>query len=340
MPQTQATISEVINDPHWFPFSFDQEYRHLTFVKTDAQTLRDAPFLDGRFITKNVARQTVPIDLLLSELPVSRNLPPPMIFHSAFCCSTLMAKALDKPGLCLSLKEPEIIMSLANAKRMLPRANRPGEDFKQMYELVMHLLARRFSSEEIVMIKPTNSANNLLEDAVVCNAPIVLMFASLEDFLVSVLKKGEACRSFIRTQFNIFTLDPCAMADIPPRQAFTFTDLQIATLVWRHQLELFYHVQLSYKGNVATIRDKNFLSDLHTHAQLASTTLGLKHSSEQLQTIVSGELFNRNVKHDGQKMNAEQRSSQAMEIKKKYSSELNDTLNWAKNVKFNNGVLN
>ena len=49
--------------------------------------------------------------------------PPQYIFHSAFAASTLLARALDVPGVAMGLKEPAILNELAEAMRSnaLPR---------------------------------------------------------------------------------------------------------------------------------------------------------------------------------------------------------------------------
>lgn len=329
-----VTIDNILNEASWFPHAFSPDFSTIEFVKTNATTLRQAPFLDERFLTPAMPRQSVSVADLLKMRP-HPTVTPPMIFHSAFCCSTLMAKALDKPGMCLSLKEPNILMSLANAKRMLAQAGQSATMFQERYDLVMTLLAREFTPGETILLKPTNAVNNLLEDAKLAGSPVMLMYAHLDDFLVSVLKKGEACKSFMRTQYNIFTLDPCALAGINPRQAMTFTDLQVATLVWRHQLELFHKL----KADVFVLRDGDFLSDIRTCLGQAAKALQLNHSKKDLDYVVAGPVFARDVKFEDKAQNAAARADAASEIRARYANELESTLQWAKNLRLEGDVL-
>ncbi|NNC37773.1 MAG: hypothetical protein HKO02_09975 [Hyphomonadaceae bacterium] len=264
--------------------------------------------------------------------------PIPMIFHSAFCCSTLMASALDVPDHCLPLKEPQVLMSLANAKRILRQQNKPASQYNTRFAIVMKLLARKFRSTEQILLKPTNSVNNILEDTLSAGCPVTIMYASLEDFLISVLKKGEPCKSFIRTQFNIFTLDPCVLATIPHRQALTFTDLQIATLVWRHQMELFFKLKNAFPETLL-LRDKKFLTNKLEALKSVSNVLNLNLSDKSLNAISVGSVFQRDSKFKDQELDGVQRAQDAKATKEKFSSELSHTLKWAENIRLEGDIF-
>lgn len=228
-------------------------------------------------------------------------------------------------------------MSLANAKRMMPRAGRPVSEYSALFKLIMTLLARPHRDGEKVIVKATNSANNLLEDIVHAKSAALLMYASLEDFLISVLKKGEPCKSFIRTQYNIFTLDPGALANIPARKAMTLTDLQVASLVWRHQLEMFgfYHKNQA----ISTLQDSRFLSDKRSGLALAVETLGLSHTSETIQAITEGDVFRRDVKFQDLSQSHEARVEAAQDIRGRYADDLQATLAWAQNLNLGGDIL-
>lgn len=333
-----SNLAETLDAPHWFPYEFDASFDNISFILTTANDLRSAPFLDQRFLKQNMQRRQFSVGEVSSYLNGNDLAKVPMIFHSAFCCSTLMATALDQPDICLSLKEPQILMSLANAKRMMPRQNRSPKDYKDRFDVVMKLLSRRFQPSEQILIKPTNSVNNLLLDILSVGYPVVLMYASLEDFLISVLKKGEACKSFIRTQFNIFALDQGALIKIPQRQAMTFTDLQISALVWRHQLELFKKVHDS-NSNIETLRDKEFLGNNFGSLSKISSALQLAFSEDELKAISEGEVFRKNSKFSGQEMDGTLRQQDAASIKERYADELSFTLKWADSIRLEGDIL-
>jgi hypothetical protein len=334
-----SEAQEFLADPCWLPYSLDNEFSTLSFVRTDAATLRSAPFLDSRFLSKTTIRKSISLSTLLASAKFEDvTSAPPMIFHSAFCCSTLMAKALDLDGSCLSLKEPEIMMTLANCKRMFARAGRSQSEFQDVYKLVMSLLKRRFSANEVVMIKPTNAANNLLQNVLASKTPVLLMYSGLEDFLISVLKKGEACKSFMRTQFNIFSLDDCALARIPHRQAMTFTDLQVATLVWRHQMELFAMVKKTMPS-VTTMRDTEFLSDPEQALKISAKSLNLPHTLDHIGAAAKSSVFQQNVKFSEKTMNPSRKEEESNRIRMNYHQEIATTLEWAKTLQLSGEIL-
>lgn len=58
-----------------------------------------------------------------------------------------MARALDRPGKVLSLKEPDILMQLANARRMAGQNGHSESQISETEKLVLNLLGRRFSAQ-------------------------------------------------------------------------------------------------------------------------------------------------------------------------------------------------
>ena len=319
-------LAELLDDPMWFPAALTDECRTLQFVRISRDALSKEAFLDQRMAGSVTASQSCPlVDIIkhVTDLPQD---PPAFIFHSAFCCSTLLARALDVPGQCLALKEPDVLMGLANVLR----TNKNTVDNSALLKVVFGLLARRFERSEYVVVKPTNSANNLLPHAARLGARVLILYGDLRSFLVSVLKKGEACKAFVRTQYNIFGLDPGGLASIPSRQAMTFTDLQVAALVWRHQMELFQKaVENCEDSRVATLDFQVFVDEPAQTLIAVADHLGLSHDQQTLEEIASGPVFGRNSKFDDQAYDSEQRASDVQTIEQHYGEALDHIDNWA-----------
>jgi len=51
--------------------------------------------------------------------------PPRFIFHTAFC-ATFLSRCLDVEGVSINLREPQILLDAANAKRLQWRSNTTG----------------------------------------------------------------------------------------------------------------------------------------------------------------------------------------------------------------------
>jgi hypothetical protein len=332
-------LSNLLNDPSWFPAAIDIKTNQINFVQIDRNSLSKEAFLDQRMKGSITAHQTVPLRDVMAEVAGQQPKAPLFIFHTAFCCSTLLARALDKTGTALSLKEPDVLMGLANALRVDEQVRQSEENANLLVSTVFKLLARQFNGDERIIAKPTNAANNLLGHAIKSGSRIVLLYGDLHSFLVSVLKKGEPCKSFVRTQYNIFSLDPGGVSLIPQRQAVSFTDLQIAALVWRHQIELFQSLLATApKEQVVSLNFEIFLESPTQALSAVSQFFGLNHSDDDIEDIINGPIFTRNSKFDEQDYGAEQRDMDVSRIEERYGDILTQIEAWAGQTRLSNDV--
>ena len=338
--QNAANPKTLAADPAWLPHKMDIAKGAIRFARIDRQGISREAFLDNRMSSSVAAWADVRIADIAHEagaLPASI-LQPAFIFHTAFCCSTLMARALDTKGEALALKEPDILMDLANAYRMAkgPDARRTVDSARR---LVMRLLARPHENAERVVIKPTNTANNLAPIVAESGARAVFLFGDLKGFLVSVLKKGEACKAFVRKQYAIFALDEAGVGGIPERQALGLTDLQIAALVWRHQMELFTRI-LNTPGT-AHVRSLDFrvLLDRPADALIAASEhLQLGIDAQTLKEAAKGPVFQKNSKFGDQDYDAGARARDEAALMERHGEELAMIEKWAMRLKLANDI--
>ncbi len=328
MNKASITPENLAADPAWFPHALDLERRNIEFARIDRAGLAHEAFLDGRMAGSVKATASAPIDVLagLAKKPLHG---PAFIFHTAFCCSTLMARALDIPGQILALKEPDILMGLANAYRMAK--NEPARrDLDQTRDLILGLLARPHQENERVVIKVTNTANNLAPIMATSDARIIFLNGDLRGFLVSVLKKGEACKAFVRKQYTIFALDREGVSAIPERQALGLTDLQIAALVWRHQMEMFARL-LSAPGsdNLRSLGFRRLLDHPAETLLAANTHLALGADDAAIKAMATGSVFKKNAKFGDERYDAAARAKDEADLVARHNEELTMIENWA-----------
>jgi hypothetical protein len=315
-------------DPRWLPDALDAGRGVVRFARIDDDALRREAFLDARKDQSVIARAEARIDDLAPLVP----LPPPAsyVFHSAFCGSTLLARALDLSGRTLALKEPNILLDLANARRAHP-AYASDELFRRHAEVVLRLIERGRAPEERVIIKPTNLALPLAPIVIGRGSRALLLYGSLREFLMSILKKGEEGRAFARKMFNIFALDRTPLGAIEPRQAMSLTDLQVAALVWRHQLEEFAAI-LNAFPRVASLDYASFIAAPTGVLRAASNLLALNLPAAGLDDIVSGPVFRADAKFSDRPFTAEVRRAANDEIEARHAPELTLIAGWAENL--------
>ena len=155
---SKVTARAVATDPEWLPHTYDVEGTNLTSVHVPGAARAGLMFLSDEHFAGNFRKETFPASAIAAEAASAARAPIHFIFHTSFCCSTLFAKALDVPGLTSVLKEPDVLINLANRLiRNDDAANR------QRLELVLRLLERPLSPSETTIVKPTNFSNRLLD---------------------------------------------------------------------------------------------------------------------------------------------------------------------------------
>ncbi|MEO0973339.1 MAG: hypothetical protein AAFX85_09600 [Pseudomonadota bacterium] len=315
--------------PSLFPVHINARTERVGFLPTTREALSAAPFLDQRFAgTTSPAKYWTVRELLehVDGLPL-----PPMIFHTAFCCSTLLATAFDHPGRLLALKEPDLIMQLANLKRVhSPLRSDPGR-FSRWLQLTLVLLGRRFEADEKVLLKPTNAAANLLMDVARLNSPMLLLYSDLRAFLVSVIKKGEAGRWFVRHLLNILRLDGALINDWQERERMAMTDLQVAALVWWLQIDNYLaFLDRTLPGQrVGTLDATAFLEQPAVALAAVNDQLKLSLPVDMLTRAANGPAFQRHSKFADLEYDAAQRADERASIEAAHGEAIEVTLAWA-----------
>lgn len=179
-----ASTAPDIADAHWFPVDIHVPRREYGFLPIGPDVLERSTFLDTRI--EAPLREAVPVGVDVAAQAVMSAAPLAWLFHTSFCCSTLLARVLHLPPYQVVLKEPLVLRRLSDARH----ARWPIEG---LVELTVRLLARPWDSGGAVVIKPTHAALNIavaLLDATPQSRGVILT-SSLDDFLVSNLKKTE-----------------------------------------------------------------------------------------------------------------------------------------------------
>lgn len=278
----------------WFPERFDAASANFSFVKADLATIASQTFLDHRWNRAGLEQRSASASSLLCILP-QHNPKLNFIWHTGFCCSTLLAKALNDSATNLSICEPQILVNTADAKRAGLFVRRPG--FGDIPKLTFHLLARKRSPALAVTVKPAPAANVLLRDAAGQTLGAMLfLYSDCRSFLISTAKLGEEGRKYARRMFLALLGDGHAQAQWPPARLLSLSDLELAALVWHMQIAEFLRSWPMVQARARSLDCDAFLADpLETLIRLGEF-LSLDIGSEKLAESVTGPLFRQNAK--------------------------------------------
>ena len=227
--------TDVLDDPAWFLDHLDFGRDAAILTHTDREALSRTVFLDQRWDRGGSRQCAVPLSRLRRY--ESSTAGPALIWHTAFCCSTLIASCLDTPGQCLALKEPMALVDLNLARR----GGLAVADERLTAGVLSHL-GRGFDPGERVVIKPSNGANGLAPDAAAAGGPMLMLYSSCRDFLLAVIGGGPAPgggedrRRFVRDLMAERVISQRPPLRWRPEDLFTMTDLQVAALLWHTQV--------------------------------------------------------------------------------------------------------
>lgn len=211
----------IENDASWLPHRIDTARQEVEFLRISCDSLGQRGFLADHDPPPS-ERARLSWDEVKAMSPQAGNVQ--FIFHTAFCRSTLLVRAINAPGIAAGLSEPAIIPSLSQA----------GEAARDLIGPIVSLLSRPWQDGEAVIVKPTNHANMVLP-ALLRASPqsrAILMSNPMPSFLRSVARKGLMGRNWARKLF--LELQSYAGMDfgMDPRESFAMTDMQTAGLAW------------------------------------------------------------------------------------------------------------
>ena len=230
-PDGQALADpSLLDDPAWFLDRLDFQRGVAVLTRTNRKAVSDAVFLDDRWDRAGAPQRAVSLSHLRGFQ--AHDPAPVILWHTAFCCSTLIASCLDAPGVCLALKEPLALVDLSSARRRGVEA----ADSRLATAVFSHI-GRGFSAGERGLIKPSNGALSLLADASALSAPMLMLYSSCRDFILSIASGGERRRHFVKGLMIERLITRRQGLRWGPDQLLQMTDLQVAALLWHTQAE-------------------------------------------------------------------------------------------------------
>lgn len=326
------TPADIAHDPAWLAHRYDAQQDMIQFANVDRGTRRKATFLTDEYLP-SLAIVPLPRKAVLAAMPP----PAPMhfIFHSAFCCSTLLANAFDIPGQATSLKEPVILNDVVGFR------HRGGSraDVERLLDGALTVSARPFAPGEAVVVKPSNIVNGLAATMMTLRpqATALLLHAPLDVFLGSVAKKGLWGRLWVRQLFLGLAKDSLLPFGYTQEEYFGQSDLQIAGLCWLAQQALFADMQRRFGARVRTLDSVAVTQQSRAVVAAMGKLFGMALDSDAVDAIVAGPAFTRHSKF-GTEFGDAARSAEVDDARTLHADELGKVAIWAKAVADAHGI--
>lgn len=293
------------------------------FYPLSATTIEQVNFLDvDNLKLENALAERIAVN----QYPMpERDWPLRYIFHTAFCGSTLLCRALGETPRVMVLKEPDVLMKISSQSLLA------GNQAVVPYMLAsLKTLSQPWTDNGVVIIKPTNSVNRLLLDVTV-NYPgkTILLYGGLEDFMISCLKKLPAAEQKIRWMAQHLIHGTELQKKLGVDTYYPFNFLEACIITWYSQMEYFAKaIAQDERDQIRTLNMKKMLSDPLAAVRAASEFFRLDRSGTEIEASVDRE-FRRNSKHLEKTYTESDRTSEAAKIRAEYSALLEVAMKWA-----------
>ncbi|HEY0503108.1 MAG TPA: hypothetical protein VGD42_06380 [Lysobacter sp.] len=323
MPERGATTSPAasrIDDARWFPVDLHVPERRFGFARLDLDALERSTFMDTRLDAALASLEQVPADAFEAPLPPR---PPAWLFHTSFCGSTLLARALHVPPAQVALKEPLVLRRLGDARHA-------GWDVRELCTVTARLLARPWSDGGGVLVKATHAALNVADELLEATpgSRAVLLTSSLDDFLVSNLKKPRETLEKVPALAERALQAGTLHRRLPP-QALQPPDLLGAVaLQWAAQRDLVAGLATRHAGRVRVLDFADLAHDPVGVSLACSRWWRLPAAADAIRARAQ-DVAQRNAKAVDVSYSATQRAQEARLVQDRHGDDLTRARAWA-----------
>lgn len=325
---TSSDVLRLLADAEWLAHRYDPredafQYRHVPRAHHRAVPFLTDEYLGGE-VTPMVVRRR---DATLAAVPG----PIHFVFHSAYCASTMLLRALDVSGSAMGLSEPVVLNDLVGWRR---RGGDPAR-LDELLDAMLRQLARPFAPGEAIVVKPSNVFNGLAARVLALrpDARAVLLYAPLPEFLLSVARKGLWCRLWVRELLEGMLHEGLVDLGFAPGDFFRQSDLQVAAVGWLAQQALFGRLA----GQLGPTRVATLDSETLTRHPAATVARVARHLGLPAAPYDDHPALARNSKSGGAFVAGERQDDQ-LRARQAYGEEIDMVVTWAGAVAKQAGV--
>ncbi len=318
-----TSLEAVATQAEWVPHTFDAEGSRLTsfFVPRDEHGWQ--PFLwnpEHKF-----QEATHLASGLRAHLPPNGGGTPHFIFHTAFCCSTLLVRACARAKGAIGLNEPAILNNLAHRVEAEGRSANHAR-----LDLVLSLLGRSFDPGGSVIVKPTNFANALIDPILAMRpqAKAVLLYSDLKTMLYSVARRGALGRVWGRQLYDAYARFSRLDFGYSAAESFLQTDLQIAGLGWLMEVHHLEQAARAHPDRTLMLEADDLLADPSAILERVYSFFDLGHQPDSIASAVNGPIFSSHSKEPRVHYNRELRERERERVLATHAEEVRMVAGW------------
>ncbi|PHR19129.1 MAG: hypothetical protein COA41_08005 [Sphingopyxis sp.] len=328
-----ARQTEIIDDADYLAHRYDEVADGFRFVHVPRDVHRSSTFITDEHLPNVHDYELISrADLAKAEIPT---VPVHFIFHSAYCCSTMMARAFDIPGVSMGLKEPVILNDMIGWRRR-------GADRQKLAAVLdksLELLARPMGDDRAVIIKPSNICTPLAIASLQLRpeSKALLLYAPLQSYLQSIAKKEMWGRIWVRDVLIGTLKDGYAVGGFSQEQLLQLTDLQVAAIGWLSQHAAFAKIiETIGPDRVKTLDSDSFLAMQEATLQSLNQLFALDMDDTQIAQTLQGPAFTSHSKLDqaksGSVFDASARHREQKEVSALHGPEIEMVCKWTSAV--------
>lgn len=323
----------IFDKPALFPEKIDLQNKNLYFCNMEPDNYRQSPFLDHRTVKKNDESKVIGLDQLMAENPIVAPESSHYIFHNAFCCSTLFSRCLNSVESALVLREPNVLMEQASIYRFSGTQMLPAMDMQfadNIFKLLSVLMARRFEPCDEVIIKPTDSCNNMMSQLLATNPENkgLIIYSDIEHFLTAIFKNPQR-EEWVKVRAVELSLDEMKKNGNVKANPETLNSYQKSALVWVLHINKFKNILASEIGSkVKTINNEVFMKSPVDVIEEYLDFLGIAVDHDKLSDDVA-KIMKGHSKSSELSYSNEQRENEYLEARNKYDNEIKESIAWA-----------
>lgn len=330
-------IADLLRSPDLLLYQVDFNACQALFVPMTRESYRLSSFLDARIKRPGPGGYAVNLEDLLEALEGSGAQQPRAhyLFHVGHTCSTLLSRALGELRGCLALREPMALLEVATWKRAgrAPSALAPAR-WASVLGAIERLLAKTYAPDELLVIKPSSFANNLMPELM--RSPeqrrAVFLYSPLETFLANMLKSSDNRADGIE-QLGPFLADAVTRGALGGLAMERLSDAQRVATLWVVQIQLFLDLLPTVpEGRLCSLDSEVFLAAPAPLLGAVARFLGVEATDDAIAAVTEGPTFRTYAKGPSRTYDAETRRQELARAAERHRAEIDEGLAWAREI--------